>query len=92
MPIGIYAESRPFTSIKLQLIPGDSLYSFSDGYIDQFGGPQGKKYLIKRFKKFLVGLQHVPVEDQKHLLETELSEWRGEGEQIDDIIVIGFQV
>lgn len=92
MPIGIYAEQRPFASIKLQLIPGDALYSFSDGYIDQFGGEQGKKYLIKRFKKFLVNLQHVAVVDQKARLETELLEWRGEGDQIDDIIVIGIQV
>lgn len=92
MPIGIYAEQRPFASIKLQLMPGDALYSFSDGYIDQFGGAQGKKYLIKRFKKFLVNIQHIAIVDQKGLLDTELLEWRGEGEQIDDIIVIGIQV
>lgn len=92
MPIGIYAESRPFASVCLQLIPGDTLYSFSDGYIDQFGGPLGKKYLIKRFKKLLVNIQHIAVTDQKEVLENVHNEWRDGGEQIDDIIVIGLQV
>ncbi len=92
MPIGIYSESRPFASVNLQLVEGDTLYSFSDGYIDQFGGPLGKKYLIKRFKKLLVNIQHIPIAEQKAVLEHELNDWRGEGEQIDDIIVIGLQV
>jgi len=92
MPIGIYSDFKTFESVNLRLQPGDSLYTFSDGYVDQFGGPKGKKYLTKRFKKLLVNLQHIPIIDHELHLDKEIEQWRGDDEQIDDIIVIGLQV
>jgi serine phosphatase RsbU (regulator of sigma subunit)/Tfp pilus assembly protein PilF len=89
MPIGIYADSRPFEDVEMQIHPGDSIYTFSDGYVDQFGGPKGKKYLTKRFKQLLANSQHLGYDQQKNLLDAEFASWKANYEQIDDIIVIG---
>jgi serine phosphatase RsbU (regulator of sigma subunit) len=76
----------------MEIQKGDSLYIFSDGYIDQFGGENGKKFMAKKFKQFLLGIQESPMEHQKELLDKNITDWRGELDQVDDIMVIGIKV
>jgi tetratricopeptide (TPR) repeat protein len=93
MPVGFHDKLHvPFTNTILELQKGDSLYIFSDGYIDQFGGENGKKFMAKKFKQLLLGLQEEPMETQKEILDRTITEWRGELDQVDDIMVIGLRV
>ena len=73
-------------------MPGDSVYIFSDGYADQFGGPSGKKFKYSQFKKLLVQVQPESMTKQKEILNTRIEEWMGdEEEQIDDILIVGIR-
>lgn len=93
MPIGIHDRDQiPFTNRTIDLQSGDKIYLFSDGYIDQFGGPKGKKFMSKRFKRLLMEIQHLPMETQKERLWETTLEWRGEIEQVDDIILLGIRI
>jgi len=69
-----------------------TFYIFSDGFPDQIGGPNKRKYLIRRFKDLLLEIHANPMSDQAELLNLILEQWRGEEKQIDDIIVIGFRL
>lgn len=92
-PVGgyIHDEINNFVNHKIQLKQGDTLYLFSDGYADQFGGEKGKKYKYKPFKKALSEATNLPINQQKAFLnETHLS-WKGDLEQTDDILIIGIQ-
>ena len=91
-PIGYYgAETKPFTCHSFKVKPGDSLYLFSDGFADQFGGKKGKKYKYKRFKELLIGIAGESAEKQKKIIDKEFTNWRGDLEQLDDICVIGLK-
>ncbi len=93
MPIGVNAiEERSFSSHVIELREGDRLYLFSDGFADQFGGPEGKKYKYVPFQKFLLTIHQEEMEEQKMMLINELLEWKGDEEQVDDILVIGIQI
>ncbi len=92
MPLGIYDDHQPFTCHNLHLQKNDTLYLFSDGYVDQTGGPKRKSYKSKYFKELLLSIQDKGMADQKLILETTLEEWRGGNEQIDDILVMGIRV
>ena len=94
MPIGIYSEQKSFESVRFQLIPNDSVYVFSDGYQDQFGGEKNKKFMVKRLKQLLVNINAESMEKQREILDKELVAWikQGNTEQVDDILVIGFTV
>ena len=83
---------KPFTNHIIQLNSGDALYLMSDGYQDQFGGPNGKKFLSKNLKQLLIANCQLSMENQKQILEKTLIEWIGEGEQIDDITILGIKV
>ncbi len=91
-PIAIYIKEKDFAQTDIELQKGDTLYVFSDGFPDQFGGDSGKKYSTKRFKAFLLSIQDKPMAEQRELLDKEILEWRGETEQIDDIIVLGIRI
>jgi ligand-binding sensor domain-containing protein/serine phosphatase RsbU (regulator of sigma subunit) len=91
-PIAVYAMEKDFTTRPVQLISGDTVYLFSDGFPDQIGGERGKKMLIKNFKRLLLSVQDLPMSEQKEKLEQTLEEWQGEYEQVDDIIVMGLRV
>lgn len=93
-PIAIYPEMIPFEEVCLQLKPGDTMYTFSDGFQDQFGGEKGKKFMIKRLKQVFVNIYDAPMSEQRGLLDHELVDWieKGNTEQIDDILVIGYRV
>ena len=93
MPIGIYEqETVPFTMHSLELKKGDSLYLFSDGYVDQLGGPLRKTFRVKKFRKLLLGIQDKAMAEQKQILLRNLEEWQGDVEQIDDILVMGIRI
>ena len=91
-PIGSYLEHRKFTTHTIQLLEGDAVYIFSDGFADQFGGERGKKFKYKPFKQLLLSNQHKPLEIQRDVLDEAIEGWRGELEQIDDICIIGIRV
>ncbi len=92
MPIGISPKmNQEFACNEHNLENGISYYLFSDGYVDQFGGPNGKKFMKKNFKKLLLEIQDHPMEEQKRLLEKSLADWMGETDQIDDILVMGIK-
>jgi len=93
MPIGISSKmNEEFVFHVDPLEKGVSYYLFSDGYIDQFGGPNGRKFMKKNFKKFILGMQDLSMTEQRDLLEKNLLEWRGISPQIDDILVMGIRI
>ncbi len=93
MPIGIDAiEERPFCNHEFDIYPGDSIYLFSDGFPDQFGGPFGKKIKYKPFKKLLVDTHRFSMRDQRERIEDCLVKWMGNVDQVDDILVIGIRI
>ncbi len=100
MPIGIYLkEKETFTNNVIEYKSGDSIYLFSDGFIDQFGGPTGDKYKSSRFKTLLEAIQTESLENQLQKLTQELDNWTShinstgkEYEQLDDILVIGMKL
>jgi len=92
-PIGyLTAEQKPFTHHEIQLQTGDTIYIFSDGYVDQFGGPQNKKFMIKRFRELLLSIQEKSMNEQKEILDKNIEDWRGNKDQVDDILVIGVRI
>ncbi len=91
MPIAIYDNMHAFTTHDIALRKGDSLYMFSDGYADQFGGPEGKKFKSRHFQELLLSMQDKPMDEQKEILNASIEEWRGDYEQVDDIVVVGIK-
>jgi len=91
-PIGSFEYSKPFKSHEIKLKKGDSIYVFSDGFIDQFGGERGKKYKSLKFQDFLLSIQEENMRKQRELLNKEIEEWKGDLEQIDDICIMGVRV
>ncbi len=91
-PIGIYLKEKPFENHKFQLEKGDVLYTFSDGYVDQFGGEDDSKFKTKNFKKLLLKIYDKPMDKQKEILDGMLLQWQGKTEQTDDIIVFGVRI
>lgn len=100
MPVAISRKAdTSFTNHKFQLKPGDAIYLFSDGYIDQFGGPEGRRYMSGRFAEKIVSIQNLSMDEQYSELNNEIEAWKNHpdesGEphsQIDDILVIGVKV
>lgn len=93
IPIGMFEEvARSFTKTNIQLAKGDSFYIFSDGYYDQFGGPKGKKFMLKQFKELIVSIQGRTLDEQKIIINQAFDEWKGDNEQVDDVLVVGMKV
>lgn len=91
-PIGAYIEHQNFKCHEINLEEGDSIYIFSDGFADQFGGPIGKKLKYKPFKEFLLSIQAYKIEDQRKHLQLFFDEWKGNYDQIDDVCIMGIRV
>lgn len=91
-PIGKHDKPQPFSTHILNLQKGDTLYLFTDGYADQFGGPQGKKFKYKKLHDLIFANISKPMEEQKTILKNILDEWKGNLEQVDDILVIGIKI
>ncbi|HBH83499.1 MAG: hypothetical protein A2X05_12580 [Bacteroidetes bacterium GWE2_41_25] len=100
MPIGYYSSMEPFTINEIEIQDGDTVYMFSDGFVDQFGGPEGRKFMKKRFKEMLLTHQSLDMASQRTTFNNIIEEWihhppadpqaqMMHDEQIDDIILIG---
>ncbi|MCW3086064.1 MAG: hypothetical protein JWP12_3430 [Bacteroidetes bacterium] len=83
---------KKFTNHVIPVQKGDSIYLFTDGYADQFGGPFGKKFKYKKFQELLVEIQDNTMEEQKQILNYHHEQWKGDLEQVDDILLIGIRV
>jgi serine phosphatase RsbU (regulator of sigma subunit) len=83
---------RQFTNHSIRVEKGDMVYIFSDGYADQFGGSKGKKLMVGNMQKFASEIYNKPVKEQEQLLLKNFLDWKGELEQIDDVLVIGFRI
>ena len=91
-PIGKFADAKLFTTHSIDLLKGDTIYIFTDGFVDQFGGEKGKKFLSANFKKLLLSVQELDLEAQKVKIDAVFEEWKTKEEQVDDVCIIGFRV
>ena len=92
-PIGFSMKDRgAFDNHDVTIQKGDMIYIFTDGYADQFGGEFEKKFMVRKFHQQLIDNSHLPVQEQEILLESVFNNWKGEIEQVDDILVIGIRV
>lgn len=89
---GFTDDKQKFDQHEIQLKTGDQIYVFSDGVVDQFGGPDNKKLTSKKFKEQLLKIVHLSMEQQEEALDIFIREWAGNNPQIDDILVIGVKV
>jgi len=89
---GYTPDAQEFDEHNIQLKKGDTFYLFTDGFADQFGGRNRKKLMTKKFKEILISIQNLPMAEQHKHLDTFIDDWRGDTEQVDDILVIGARV
>jgi serine phosphatase RsbU (regulator of sigma subunit) len=89
---GVLRKEKQFIPHKIEYKPGDSFYIFSDGFADQIGGKEGRKYYKKKFKDFLMEIKDHTMEEQRKLIEDELIQWKGDFKQIDDILIVGLRM
>ncbi|MBK9672092.1 MAG: tetratricopeptide repeat protein [Bacteroidetes bacterium] len=91
-PIGIYSGTpKPFTNHEIDLQTGDCIYLYSDGYADQFGGHQNKKFKYAQLKELLTTIVQLPMERQREKLQLNFEAWKSDNEQVDDVLVIGIR-
>jgi serine phosphatase RsbU (regulator of sigma subunit)/Tfp pilus assembly protein PilF len=91
-PIGNFINKTPFTNHLIELQKGDSIFLFTDGFADQFGGEKGKKLKSSNFKKLLLSIQHENMNKQLQMLNDAFDKWKGNFEQVDDVCVIGIKI
>lgn len=89
--IGMNPEGKPYTDYEYDLMEDDVIYMFSDGFVDQFGGEENKKFMYRRFRYLLLNIHQFPFPDQKVILEENMKSWMGRNVQVDDIMVMGFR-
>ncbi|MCC5945381.1 MAG: SpoIIE family protein phosphatase [Bernardetiaceae bacterium] len=85
-------ETKPFQSHQIKIDKPTTIYLFSDGYQDQFGGRKGRKFMRSQFRKLLLDIHKMPMNEQERILDERLLAWQGEEAQVDDILVIGFKI
>lgn len=91
-PVGVFDMQEPFTEHSIQLEKGDRIYVFSDGYADQFGGSQGKKYKVSSLRQALLDMQEMSMDEQCNELIKIFDGWKGNLAQVDDVCLIGINV
>ena len=92
-PVGYYfGREAPFDIKEMEVIPGDQLYLFTDGIIDQFGGDNARKFSFKRLKEVILKGAHLPMHEQNKMLDGAISSWQGDNKQTDDISVMGLKI
>lgn len=89
---GTTSNDQEFKSHLIDLKKDDMIYVFTDGYADQFGGPDGKKFMTKQFKELLLSIHSKPAAEQESLLEKALNNWKKDISQVDDILVMGIRI
>jgi len=92
MPVAIGDNMISFSNQIIELEPEDQVYIFSDGYIDQFGGEDNKKFMRKRLVDLLLEVSEKPMHEQKSILLYRFEEWKGDNEQTDDVVMIGLKI
>ncbi len=93
MPVGAYElDEVSFTNTEIRFIENDVIYVFSDGYVDQLGGAERKTFRSERFRKLLLEIYELPMKEQKKILNERIDKWKGQLEQIDDILVAGIRL
>jgi serine phosphatase RsbU (regulator of sigma subunit) len=93
IPIGVYEDvDAPFTSNEIQLMKNDIVYIFTDGYVDQIGGPERKTFKTNRLKELLLGISGLSMCEQRSILDEKIKDWQGGLDQIDDILVVGIKI
>ena len=93
MPIGKHDKDHiPFLGGEFEMQKGDQIYTLTDGFQDQFGGPIGKKFMIKKMREFVLSISHLPMKEQDIKLKEVFTNWKGEEEQVDDVCVIGVKI
>ncbi len=90
-PIGFYPIEKEFVNHKFQLQNKDKIYLFSDGFKDQIGGYNNKKFNSAKFKELIITTNHYPINKQKKLIEKNFIDWKGNNEQVDDITIMGLE-
>ena len=93
-PIGgsHYDPERQFSDHHLHYADGDKIYMFSDGYADQFGGPENKKFMVTQLNEFIEDNHHLPMAEQYQKFDATFEAWRGAEEQVDDVCMVGMLV
>jgi serine phosphatase RsbU (regulator of sigma subunit) len=92
MPVGAGEKTDPFRLFNLQLEKDDSLYLYTDGFADQFGGSSGKKFMSKNLNNILLGIHDKSPNEQKEALLTSFNDWKGKLEQVDDVCIVGLRI
>lgn len=93
MPIGLFlTPSMPFKDKIVDLRKDDALYLFTDGYTDQFGGPDKRRFMIRPFQDLLVNIQSKPMNIQKEILDKTFENWKSDSDQVDDVLVVGLRI
>jgi serine phosphatase RsbU (regulator of sigma subunit) len=92
MPVGKGEKKESFTLHNIDLQKGDGLYLFTDGYADQFGGPNSKKFMYKPLHELLLSVNNLNPEEQKNILDQKFIDWKGHLEQVDDVLLIGIKI
>lgn len=91
-PVGKHINASNFTSHTVRLNHGDTVYLFSDGYVDQFGGEKGKKFKSSNFRTLVLSIQDKPLAEQKDIIHKTFEDWKGPLEQLDDVCVWAFRI
>ncbi|MBK9284147.1 MAG: GAF domain-containing protein [Sphingobacteriaceae bacterium] len=89
---GHSTEGKKFELHEIDVLPGDCFYLLTDGYVDQFGGDNGKKFKFKNFKELVLSISKLPMQEQRNILNETFEAWKGSLEQIDDVCVMGIRV
>lgn len=96
IPIHLFSKNtdKKFTSYQIKIEPGDTYYLFSDGYADQFGGEDGKKFNYRNFQELILSIQNLSMAEQRDVFNNTIEEWKikSDEEQTDDILIVGFRV
>ena len=92
MPVGFYVTHDKFTNHRFGYRSGDMIYMYTDGFSDQFGGPNGKKFKSKQFRDLLLSLHHLQAKKQKDALGKKFYQWKGDLDQVDDVLIFGLRV
>lgn len=89
---GMESKMKGFSCSEIYIEKGDLLYMFSDGFVDQFGGKHGRKYMLKKLQQFIFLIRDYPMKEQQQFLEKEFYEWKGNEIQLDDVLVMGIRI
>lgn len=92
MPVGKGEKTEEFSLFSMNFSKGDTLYLYTDGYADQFGGEKGKKFKYKPLNSLLLSIQESTLYKQREIIDSTFSDWKGNLEQVDDVLIVGIKI